>query len=281
MDVTAIYEIETSASSLMSSISYGQDSNVSGSYQQATDFLVYLNIDGQLTQPEISFALDMPESAQGSFGGAVYGRIQQLNEQESELNKQVFSLLALNRFYPTTGSDGSSGGAISIARNNVNKVLSNELNTISDKLLGKTGFKLGFDLDSFEDYESGSAQNRTQLNINASKKLFNDRLIVTAGSAVDVEGSASSSETETPIIGNVTLEYLLSEEGTYRLKGFRRQEYQNIIDGQLIVTGVAFIFDREFNKFSQLFSPIKKENTEDKPSKKDLKKKEEQENLEK
>ena len=136
-------------------------------------------------------------------------------------------------------------------------------------------------MDSFEDYESGSAQNRTQLNINASKKLFNDRLIVTAGSAVDVEGSASSSETETPIIGNVTLEYLLSEEGTYRLKGFRRQEYQNIIDGQLIVTGVAFIFDREFNKFSQLFSPIKKENTEEKPSKKDLKKKEEQENLEK
>ncbi|WP_197496119.1 translocation/assembly module TamB domain-containing protein [Maribacter hydrothermalis] len=279
MDVTAIYEIETSASSLMSSISYGTDSNVSGSYQQLTPFLVYLNIDGQLTQPEISFALDMPESAQGNFGGAVYGRIQQLNEQESELNKQVFSLLALNRFYPTTGSDGSSGGAVSIARNNVNKVLSNELTSISNKLLGNTGFELGFDLDSFEDYETGTAQSRTQLNINASKKLFNDRLIVTAGSAVDVEGSAASSETATPLIGNVTLEYLLSEEGTYRLKGFRRQEYQNIIDGQLIVTGVAFIFDREFNKFSQLFNPLKKENTEDKSSKKDAKKKE-QENIE-
>ncbi|WP_167333091.1 translocation/assembly module TamB domain-containing protein [Maribacter forsetii] len=275
MDVTAIYEIETSASSLMSSISYGTDSSVSGTYQQATDFLVYLNIDGQLTQPEISFALDMPESEQGNFGGAVYGRIQQLNEQESELNKQVFSLLALNRFYPTTGSDGSSGGAISIAKNNVNKVLSNELTSISSKLLGNTGFELGFDLDSFEDYESGTAESRTQLNISASKKLFNDRLIVTAGSAVDVEGSASSSETETPLIGNVTLEYLLSEEGTYRLKGFRKQEYQNIIDGQLIITGVAFIFNREFNKFSQLFSPIKKEESKKKPSKKNDKKKEE------
>ncbi|WP_282049155.1 translocation/assembly module TamB domain-containing protein [Maribacter aquivivus] len=278
MDVTAIYEIETSASSLMSSISYGTDSGVSGTYQQATDFLVYLNIDGQLMLPEISFALDMPESEQGNFGGAVYSRIQQLNEQESELNKQVFSLLALNRFYPTTGSDGSSGGVVSIARNNVNKVLSNELTSISNKLLGKTGFELGFDLDSFDDYESGSAQSRTQLNINASKKLFNDRLIVTAGSAVDVEGSASSSETETPLIGNVTLEYLLSEEGTYRLKGFRRQEYQNIIDGQLIITGVAFIFNREFNKFSQLFSPLEKEKTEKKPLKKN---KEEQESIEK
>ena len=281
MDVTAIYEIETSAAPLMSAISYGQDSGVSGRYQQAAPFLVYLNIDGQLMEPELSFGLDMPENAQGTFGGAVYGRIQQLNEQESELNKQVFSLLALNRFYPTTGSDGSSGGAVALARNNVNKVLSSELNAISNKLLGNSGFQLGFDFDSFQDYQTGTAQNRTQLNINASKKLFDDRLIVTAGSAVDVEGSAASGNTSTPMIGNVTLEYLLSEEGTYRLKGFRKQEYQNIIDGQLIVTGIAFIFDREFNKFSQLFSPVKKEETEEKPSEEKKKSEKSKENNEK
>ncbi|UWX56684.1 translocation/assembly module TamB domain-containing protein [Maribacter litopenaei] len=108
-----------------------------------------------------------------------------------------------------------------------------------------------------------ATENRTQLNVNASKKLFNDRLIVTAGSALDVEGSAANSDTSTPVIGNVMLEYLLSEKGTYRLKGFRRQEYQNIIDGQLIVTGLAFIFDREFNKFSQLFSPVKVKTEDD------------------
>ncbi|MGB3152363.1 MAG: translocation/assembly module TamB domain-containing protein, partial [Maribacter sp.] len=267
LDVTATYEIETSASPLMSSVSGGQDSGVTGTYRQAADFLVYLNVEGQLTEPKLSFALDMPEKEQGSFGGAVYGRIQQLNRQESELNKQVFSLLALNRFYPTTGSDGSSGGALNLARNNVNKVLSSELNAISDKLLGKSGFELGFDLDSFEDYESGTAQSRTQLNINASKKLFNDRLIVTAGSALDVEGSATSEDSATPLIGNVTLEYLLSEEGIYRLKGFRRQEYQNIVDGQLIITGIAFIFNREFNKFSQLFRP--KKSTLDEETKKE------------
>lgn len=257
LNVTAIYELETSAAPLMSSISFGQDTGISGQYQRSSTFLVYLNVGGEITTPELSFALDMPENAQGSYGGAVYGRIQQLNEQESELNKQVFSLLALNRFYPTSGSDGSNGGAIALARNNVNKVLSSELNTISNKILGNSGFELDFDLDSFQDYQGNGYRNRTQLNVNASKKLFNDRLIVTAGSALDVEGSAANSDTSTPVIGNVMLEYLLSEKGTYRLKGFRRQEYQNIIDGQLIVTGLAFIFDREFNKFSQLFSPVK------------------------
>ncbi|MCR9226673.1 MAG: translocation/assembly module TamB [Flavobacteriaceae bacterium] len=272
LDVTATYEIETSAAPLMSSISYGQDSGVSNQYQRASTFLVYLKIGGEITGPEISFALDMPEHAQGAYGGGVYGRIQQLNQQESELNKQVFSLLALNRFYPTSGSDGSAGGAVALARNNVNKVLSGELNSISNRILGNTGLELDFDLDSFQENQGDGLQNRTQLNINAQKKLFDDRVIVSAGSAVDVEGTPSSSETATPVIGNVTLEYLLNEQGNYRLKGFRRQEYQNIIDGQLIVTGLAFIFDREFNKFSQLFNPINpkaKEEEEEKISGRD------------
>ncbi|WP_143017664.1 translocation/assembly module TamB domain-containing protein [Kriegella aquimaris] len=269
LDVTAIYNVETSAAPLMASVTSGEDISVTSKYRQVLPFLVYLNVDGELLEPKLSFKLDMPEDEQGSLSGAVYGQVQQLNEQESELNKQVFSLLALNRFFPDSGSDGSSGGTVALARDNVNKVLSTELNTFSDKMLGKTGFELDFDLDSFTDYQGDSPQDRTQLNINAKKKLFDDRLIVTAGSAVDVEGSAAAGQEETPIIGNVSLEYLLTQDGRYRLKGFRKNEYQNIIDGQLIVTGIALIFNREFNAFSQLFNPLKSNTLENKDTKKE------------
>ena len=276
LDVTAIYNVETSASTLMASVTSSEDASVSSKYQQVLPFMVYLNVDGQLLKPELSFDLDMPEEAQGSLSGAVYARVQQLNEQETELNKQVFSLLALNRFFPDTGSDGSGGGTATIARNNVNKVLSGELNAFSDKIFGSSGFELDFDLDSFTDYQGDSPQDRTQLNINAKKKLFNNRLIVSAGSAVDVEGSAQEDQQETPIIGNVSLEYLLSEDGRYRLKGFRKNEYQNVIDGQLILTGVALIFNREFNSFSELFSPLKKEEKAKNKEAKEKKEKEKQ-----
>ncbi len=261
LDVTAVYSVETSAAPLMTAVTSGQDASVTGKFRQVLPFLVYLNVDGELLEPKLSFGLDMPEDEQGSLGGAVYGRVQQLNEQESELNKQVFSLLALNRFFPDSGSDGSGGGAAAIARDNVNKVLSGELNAFSDKVFGNSGFELDFDLDSFTDYQGDSPQDRTQLNINAKKKLFNDRLVVTTGSAVDVEGSAQQGQGETPIIGTVSLEYLLTENGRYRLKGFRKNEYTNVIDGQLILTGVALIFNREFNRFSELFNPLK--NAED------------------
>jgi len=263
LDVTALYQVETSAAPLMATVTSGEDASISGKYRQVLPFLVYLNVDGKLLEPKLSFALDMPEDEQGYLGGAVYGRVQQLNEQEGELNKQVFSLLALNRFFPGTGSDGSGGGTAALARNNVNKVLSGQLNAFSDKIFGKSGFELDFDLDSFTDYQGDSPQDRTQLNINAQKKLFDDRLIVTAGSALDVEGSAQPGQGETPIIGNVSLEYLVTENGRYRLKGFRKNEYTNVIDGQLIVTGVALIFQREFNTFSELFNPVKESNDEE------------------
>lgn len=268
-DMTAVYSVRTSAAPLMTAVTSGQDASVTNKYKQILPFLVYLNVDGGLLEPKLSFGLDMPENARGSLGGAVYERVLQLNEQESELNKQVFSLLALNRFFPDSGSDGSIGGTTALAQDNVNKVLSGELNTFSDKVFGNSGFDLDFDLDSFTDYQGDSPEDRTKLNINAKKNFFNDRLIITAGSAVDVKGSSQVDQGKTPIIGNVSLEYLLSENGRYRLKGFSREEYQNVVDGQIILTGVALIFNREFNRFSELFNPLKNEEKEKKEAKDD------------
>ncbi|MEQ8687151.1 MAG: translocation/assembly module TamB domain-containing protein [Imperialibacter sp.] len=258
LNVRAIYKVETSAAPLMAIRTSGESTGLASKYQQKLPFLVYLNVDGQLLQPELSFALDMPEDEQGAIGGDVYGRLQQLNSQEGELNKQVFSLLVLNRFFPGSGSDGSGGGAAAVARGNVNKVLSGQLNNFSDKLVGKTGLDLNFGLDSYTDYQGETPQDRTQLDINAQKKLFNDRLIVQVGSAVDIEGSSQTTEGTTPVIGNVSLEYLLSEDGRYRLKGFRKNEFESVIDGQLIVTGIAFMYNKEFNKFRELWQKIAK-----------------------
>ncbi|WP_231931244.1 MULTISPECIES: translocation/assembly module TamB domain-containing protein [Bizionia] len=261
LDVKAVYQVEASASSLMAPVYSGSDPAIKGKFRQVLPYYVFLNISGQLLEPEIAFNLDMPEEEQGAIGGQVYGRIQQLNNQEDELNRQVFSLLVLNRFYPDPGSDGSSGGVASIARDNLNDAVADQLNMFSDKLLGNSGFELDFGLNSFTDYQGASPQQRTQLDIAAQQKLFDDRLIVRVGSEVDIEGSSSTGE-ETPIIGNVSIEYLLTESGRYRLKGFSRNEFENVIDGQTVVSGIALIFTQEFNKYNELWDALFKSETE-------------------
>jgi hypothetical protein len=281
LDVSAIYNIETSASALMASQISGVDPSVQNKYKQALPFNVYLNIDGELLQPKISFALDMPEEEQGAIGGQVYGRIQQVNAQEGELNRQVFSLLVLNRFYPDAGSDGSSGGFATIARDNLNNAVSGQLNSFSETLLGKSGIELDFGLNSYTDYQGENATDRTQLDIAAQKKLFDDRLIVRIGSEVDIQGS-STNEESTPLIGNVSLEYIVSKDGRYKLKGFRKSEFENVIDGQTIVSGIALIFTQEFNQFDELWEAIFKSQNEkkvkQKADEKQLKTKEEDTN---
>lgn len=261
MDVSAIYKIETAASALMASTNTAD----SGKYRQVLPFSVFLNIDGELMAPKISFKLDMPEDEQGAVGGQVFGRVQQINQQEEELNRQVFSLLVLNRFYPNPGSDGSQGGVATIARDNLNDALSDQLNVFSDKIFGKTGFEVDFGVNSFTDYQGNTPQDRTQLDIAAQKKLLDDRLIVRVGSEIDIQGSSNTNQ-ETPLVGNVSLEYLLTENGRYRLKGFRKNEFENVIDGQTIVTGIGLIFTKEFNKFSTLWKSMFKSEKEENPA---------------
>jgi hypothetical protein len=197
----------------------------------------------------------MPEDERGAIGGQVYGKVQQVNNDEAELNRQVFSLLVLNSFYPDPNSDGSEGGFATIARDNLNDAVAGQLNAFSDKVLGNSGFELDFGLKSYTDYQGNSPTDRTQLDIAAQKKLFNDRLTVRVGSAVDIEGSSSNGE-QAPVIGNVSLEYTLTEDGRYRLKGFRKSEFDNVFDGETVVNGIALIFTREFNKFGELWDAI-------------------------
>lgn len=253
LNISAIYTVRTASSELMASQLSSANTENRTQYLQELPFSVYLNVDGELLKPAISFRLDMPEEQRGALGGNVYTRVLQVNEQEDELNKQVFSLLVLNRFFPSTGSDGSGGGTSAIARNSVSQVLSGQLNALSNSVLGNSGLELDFDLDSFTDYQGGSAQDRTQLNVSARKRLLDDRLIVQVGSQVDIEGSSQNPEQTNAILGNVSLEYMLTENGRYRLRAFRKNQFESIIDGQLIITGIGMIYNREFNKFSELW----------------------------
>jgi len=273
INASAIYNLETAAAPLMASQISNEDPSVKNRFKQVLPFNVYLNIDGELLQPEISFNLQMPEDSRGAIGGQVYGRVQQVNQQEEELNKQVFSLLVLNRFYPNSGSDGSAGGFATIARDNLNDAVSGQLNAFSNKVLGNSSIELDFDLNSYTDFQGTTETDRTQLGVTAQKKLFDDKLTVRVGSDVDLQGSNSSSQTS-PLIGNVSLEYKLTEDGRYRLRGFRRSEFENVIDGQTIVSGIAVVFTQEFNEFKEMWNAIFRSQTKENNNKEEKEEKE-------
>jgi hypothetical protein len=256
MNIRALFRVETSPIDLVANqiASATQDA----SYKQRLPFLVYLIIEGNLLSPDISFQLDMPQDKQNAFGGSIYAKIKDINTRESDLNKQVFALLILKRFVSDNPfeSEGGGSGVASTARNSVSKILTDQLNRLSENI---KGVQLSFDVKSYEDYTSGRAEGQTELQLGVSKTLLNDRLVVKVAGNLDVEGDASNQNGFADYIGDLALEYKLTEDGRLRITGFRNSNY-DMIDGELIETGAGFIYIKDYDAFRELFKANAKEN---------------------
>ena len=248
LDITASYRIDASPIDLVASQG-GEDADLEP-YRSRLPFLVYLNIKGDLLRPEISFSLDMPEQQRGAVGGSVYARIQDINTRESDVNKQVFALLILQRFVSDNPFETQSGGTLqAAARTSVNRMLSDQLNRMAQNI---KGVELTFDLQSYSDYEEGNSSDRTQLELGVSKRLLDDRLVVKLSGNVDIEGGQGQQNNFTDYIGDLALEYKLTEDGRFRINGFYNSDY-DMIDGELKEAGVGLIYIKDYDSFRELF----------------------------
>jgi hypothetical protein len=262
VNLTALYEVNAAPIDLLN-----EPSRIEA--KTKLPFQVYLMMKGELLKPVISFRLDLPENERGALGGDVYTRLNNVNRNESELNKQVFALLALNRFIasnPFESLAGGGGGVSTLARSSVSKLLTEQLNNLASDLV--KGVDINFGVNSSEDYSTGSLEQKTDLEVGLSKKLLNDRLTVTVGSSFGLEGPQPQGQSSSNIAGNVNVEYALSKDGRYRLRAYRRNQNEGVIEGQIIETGLGFALVVDYNKFREIFqkrSRRNRENQEQKP----------------
>jgi hypothetical protein len=178
-------------------------------------------------------------------------------------NRQVFSLLLFNRFvgeqstdfFSTGSSGGSSGGFSDLARQSVSKFLSSALDNIASDLF--KGLDVDLNLNSYKDYSSGDAQQRTDLNVAVTKSFVNDRLSISVGKNFGIEGQDASAKAAqqkgSGFLPDVTVNYKLSQDGKYLLRAYKKNQFEVILDGYVIETGVAFVVTMDYDKFKELF----------------------------
>jgi translocation and assembly module TamB len=252
MNLRAIYEVETAPVDLVANQVTESELPL---YKKRVPFQVYLILKGELLFPDISFELSMRERDRDEFGGNVYAKLQDINTRESDLNKQVFALLILKRFISDNPLESQAGGSLaSTARQSVSKILTEQLNRLSSNV---KGVQLTFDLKSYEGYSSGSASNQTDLELGLSKSMMNDRLVVKVSGNVALEGEQTQQNSFTDFIGDLALEYKLTEDGRFRITGFRNSNY-DLISGDLIETGAGLIYIKDYDTLLELFKPNEK-----------------------
>ena len=223
---------------------------------------VLMHLKGLLLEPEIGLAIELPNLNQQNVS-QVASLIKNIQYDEQELNKQVFSLMVFKRFAPTggflTGGIASSG-----VTSSVSELLSNQLNywlsqVMSDKV------SVNVNTSNFQD-----------VNLLVSAKLFNDRVTVERnGSLVGLDASLA--------LGNISLIIKLlpslkqEENGDDRsrelvLEVFNRETVNITQQENTNKAGIGLFFKKDFDSLKDLFS---KPNKPSKPKKKKVQDKKE------
>jgi hypothetical protein len=173
------------------------------------------------------------------------------------MNKQVFAILLLNRFIGENPfqSSGEGFNATSFARQSVSRLMTEQLNQLAAGLI--EGVDLNFDVASSDDYSTGERRARTDLNVGVTKRLLNDRLQVTVGSNFELEGPQQSNQRSNNIAGNAEVKYQLSKSGRYMLRFYRRNEYQGMVDGYIIESGLGFSMTVDYNRIREILAAKK------------------------
>ncbi len=208
---------------------------------------VLLKLDGPMLSPQINFdidAKDLPTNI-AVEGGAPVNLFLAFNAfkarlDEQELKRQVFSLIVLRRFSPP--NDFNTSGSL---YNSVSEFLSNQLSYWLTQV--DQNLEIDLDLGTLDQ----EAFNTFQLRMSYS--LLGGRLRITRDGTFNSQYSQSNSST---LVGDWTVDYLLTPDGKFKVKMYSRSNY-NTINTTLgtqnpITTGVSLMYTQNFNEIKDL-----------------------------
>jgi len=243
MDLSAVYKLRSSLYDILPDDSLG-------TYKRRVPVTLQLNMEGKLMNPDIDFEIELPtadEETKQQLRSVLYVNSSEVNKQE--MNKQVFSLLILNRFARPTGLnqqyEHANVGATSSSELLSNQ-LSNWLSRISD------------DVDIGVNYRPGDELSSDEYEVALSTQIFNDRVTLD-GNVGYSSNNYQYTESNTGLIGEFSVEYKISKDGRFRLRGFNRSNNNSLlINNSPYTQGAGLFYREEFNNFSELVEKYKK-----------------------
>jgi hypothetical protein len=231
-------------------------------FQQKLPFLVTLKLQGDLLKPTITFDISLPTTVL-TLWPDVDQRLTELRNQPSEMNEQVFALLLLGRFVgadPLASAEGGGSTPGNLAFSSASQILTNQMDQVAASLIKQVD--IHFDLNNQQDYSTGTEIDYTELDVTLSKQFMEDRLRVSVGSSFDVVGTGAPQQAPSNIAGNVGADYKLTKDGRYLIRVYRQNQYQAVVLGQVIESGVGFIFTFNYDKFKEIWKRAKGETIE-------------------
>ncbi len=228
VNIAAIFKTKTTLAGLGMVLPQGAEN-------QRVNVHLYVLLTENLFNPNIRFSIRFPY-LQEAVKSNIYAVMD--TTDNSVMNQQAISLLVLNSF--------SSPGYTSTA-NPINSysIIANQLSSILSKI--SNDFDIGIN------YIPGDEISREEVEVALSTQLFNNRLIIDGNVDVPTSNNTTSQATSN-IVGEVNIEYKLTEDGRFRVKAFNRSNNLNMLEQYAPYTqGIGLFYRREFNNLGELF----------------------------
>lgn len=202
-------------------------------------FVVSINITGTLDALTMTFDCAAPDD------GAISSDIATLDADER--SKAALMLLIAQTYI---GPGNSSSMGLGTANAALNSMLNREMDSMLSGMKG-TNIDLGIDT-----YNTDAGNTRTNYSVKVSQSFLHDRFRATIGGQVSSGGDAGQSSGAR--LGDMSLEWLIKKDGSHLMKLFRTTNYESVLEGELIETGISYVQERSAYRLKQLFIPTSK-----------------------
>ncbi len=240
IDLRAAYRLRTNLYDLF--VGEGFDPATADIYRRRIPLETILMLEDKLFDPTISFDITVP-------GGDEQTRemIERVITTDQEMNRQVFSLLVLNRFVPTTADQYNTALGYGVGSTS-SELLSNQLSNWLSQI--SSDFDIGIN------YRPGDEISSQELELALSTQLFDDRVMIDGNFGVAGNQTATGHRAQgaNQIIGDVNVEVMITPEGKFRVKAFNRSNTFDIINTNAPYTqGIGLFYRKEFDRLEELF----------------------------
>lgn len=207
---------------------------------QAVAFDVGVELTNTLDNMGLSFILSAPENA------AVQNQLNALDKET--LNKYAVTMLI-------TGAYIGSEGGLSVS-NAISSFLDARINNIAGNAMNSVNISVG--ITDVENAQTGSSYKNYSFSF--AKKFWNDRFTIVIGGEVNSGDTHNRNES---FINNVSLEWKVSESSNRYIRLFYDKNYESILEGEIIETGVGYVYKRKLDNLKELFLFRRKDNSEE------------------
>lgn len=264
LNLNAVYGVRSSVADLIDDL-INNDEQLTKIAQGRIPVKLLLNLSGLLEQPNIAFDIQTID-AEIAIRGYIEQKLMILKNNVAEMNKQVFGLLVMNKFLPSSASAISLMGSPTVlggaAANTVSEFLSSQLSNYLGDLLTYTGNSDLSNLNinvNYRQYDpnvatAGAAPDtRRELQLALSQRLLNNRLSINAGGNLDFGNTPNGVERNVIPTGDFQIEYALTADGRWKAKAYNRTNYDFFNSRNSNRTGIGISYRREFDNPVDLF----------------------------